>query len=168
MIQCRKIPTVVSDGFCTVGMMEKTECGTLFVVENVVRCIWCKRIISINSPSKRTPCSRTAIPWGTRVRRMSSTEPIRAYSLNASSSPPFNSYPKIHNQRADNRQPVFLNFNQIQTFCKSFKNLRWTGMDLHKRAKCGIICISVVKKGYHNGKSEAQRGNEAANRQVCA
>ena len=25
-------------------------------------------------------------------------------------------------------------------------------MDLHKRAKCGIICISEVEKGYHNGK----------------
>jgi len=41
-------------------------------------------------------------------------------------------------------------------------------MELHKRVKCGIICISEVKKGYHNGKSEVQRGNEAANRQVCA
>ncbi len=23
----------------------------------------------------------------------------------------------------------------------------WTGMDLHKRAKCGIICISGIEKG---------------------
>ena len=26
--------------------------------------------------------------------------------------------------------------------------LFWTGMDLHKRVKCGIICISEVEKGY--------------------
>ena len=50
MIQCRKIPTAVSDVFCTVGMTAKTELGTLLVAENAVRCIWCKRIISINSP----------------------------------------------------------------------------------------------------------------------
>ncbi len=29
---------------------------------------------------------------------------------------------------------------------KDFK--KWTGMDLHKRAKCGIICISGIEKGY--------------------
>ncbi len=44
----------------------------------------------------------------------------------------------------------------------------WTGMDLHKRAKCGIICISGIEKGYHNGKGQVQRRNEVANRQVRA
>ncbi len=41
-------------------------------------------------------------------------------------------------------------------------------MDLHKRAKCGIICISGIEKGYHNGKGQVQRRNEVANRQVRA
>ena len=41
-------------------------------------------------------------------------------------------------------------------------------MDLHKRAKCGIICISGIEKGYHNGKGQVQRRNETANRQVRA
>ncbi len=45
---------------------------------------------------------------------------------------------------------------------------QWTGMDLHKRAKCGIICISGIEKGYHNGKGQVQRRNEVANRQVRA
>lgn len=44
----------------------------------------------------------------------------------------------------------------------------WTGMDLHKRAKCGIICISEIEKGYHNGEGQVQRRNEVANRQVRA
>lgn len=47
-------------------------------------------------------------------------------------------------------------------------SLMWTGMDLYKRAKCGIICISVIEKGYHNGKDQVQRRNEVANRQVRA
>ena len=33
MIKCRKIPTAVSDGFCTVGMTAKTELSTLLVAE---------------------------------------------------------------------------------------------------------------------------------------
>ncbi len=51
---------------------------------------------------------------------------------------------------------------------KIFVSGIWTGMDLHKRAKCGIICISGIEKGYHNGKGQVQRRNEVANRQVRA
>ncbi len=56
--------------------------------------------------------------------------------------------------------------NWSMFFSKLRKN--WTGMDLHKRAKCGIICISGIEKGYHNGKGQVQRRNEVANRQVRA
>ena len=51
-------------------------------------------------------------------------------------------------------------------FCqvKSRQSREWTGMDLHKRAKFGIICISGIEKGYHNGKGQVQRRNEVANR----
>ena len=43
----------------------------------------------------------------------------------------------------------------------------WTGMELNKRAKSGIICIRADEKGYHNGKGKIQRRNETPDRQVC-
>ena len=40
----------------------------------------------------------------------------------------------------------------------------WTGMELNKRVKGGIVCIRENEKGYHNGKDKVQRRNEASDR----
>ena len=67
--------------------------------------------------------------------------------------------------------PELVNLKSALVYVKmdvALLKIRWTGMDLHKRAKCGIICISGIEKGYHNGKGQVQRRNETANRQVRA